>query len=299
MKRFICLGVVLACVTLTLRARAQVAVPDPNAGASRENREMAQQTWLKQQLAMRERAFEQARQELDQRHDELMKIQSELHAATGRADVSPEGLQKAASRLDDELESLMLDEVGSRARADALARTIAEQTNRVKAVATDDDAIKELMAVVQVRDVQLQRAQALHKQGAAPATEVDQAQAALAEAKATMSERRRALAGGPTGDGLTAWNRELLNLTIAEKERQARISYIQTRLKALSEAMPKVEQLQNIREAMRAAMSAAERARMELEQLRMSAGANTDRHEGAPGAPVPPPLPPAPATESK
>jgi hypothetical protein len=296
MKRFICLGVVLACVTLTLRGRAQVAVPDPNAGASRENREMAQ-AWLKQQLAMRERAFEQARLELDQRHDELMKIQSELHAATGRADVSPEGLQKAASRLDDEMESLMLDEVGSRARADALAKTIADQTNRAKAVATDDDVIKELSAVVQAREAQLQRVQAMYKQAVAAAADVDQAQAALAEAKATMAERRRAMAGGPGGDGLAAWNRELLNLTIAEKERQARLGYIQARLKMLLEAMPKVEQLQNVREAMKASMMAAERAQMELEHFRMSVQENANRREGGPGAPVPPPQPPA--TESK
>ncbi|HWE92764.1 MAG TPA: hypothetical protein VG269_02215 [Tepidisphaeraceae bacterium] len=296
MKRFICLGVVLACVTLTMRGWAQVTLPDPNAGASRENREMAQ-AWLKQQLAMRERAFDQARQALDQRHDELMKIQSELHAATGRADVSPEGLQKAASRLDEEMESMTLDEVGSKARADALAKTIAEQTERAKATAQDDPAGAELMALLKVRENQLALLQQRYKQGIASITDVQQAEAALAEAKAGAAERRRAIVTGPAADGVATWNRELLNLTIAEKERQARLGYIQARLKTLAEAMPKVEQLQNIREAMKASMMAAERSRMELEQFRMSAQENLNRRDGASGATVPPPPPPA--TESK
>ena len=290
MNHRIWLGVVLACLIPASNALSQK--PDGSAEAVAEQR---QKERLIREMDMRRAGLDKAEQQLDQTYQQLRKLQSELREATGRADVSPEGLQKAASRLDEEMESMTLDEVGSKARADALAKTIAEQTDRAKKMAQGDDAAAELMDVVQVREKQLARLQELYKAGAAPLAEVQQAEASLAEAKATLAERRRAIVTGPAGDGVAMWNHELLNLTIAQKERQARMAYIEERLKRLSGAMPAVDQLQNLQESVKAARAGVDHARAELEQFRMF-GMNAEHMEGG-GAPLPPS--PAPAKESQ
>ncbi|MDB5289007.1 MAG: hypothetical protein JWL69_248 [Phycisphaerales bacterium] len=292
MNHRIWLGIILACLIAAPNVRAQ----QPNGTDIRAAQEARRKERLKIELDMRAEALAKARQQLDQTYEELRKLQSQLRETTGRSDVSPEGLQKAASRLDEEMESMTLDEVGSKARADALAKTIAEQTDRAKVMAQGDDAAAELMAVVQVREKQLERMQQLYKTGAAPLGEVQQAEASLAEAKATVAERRRALVTGPAGDGVAVWNRELLNLTIAQKERQARMVYIEERLKRLSEAMPAVDQLQNLQEAVKAARAAVQGARAEFEQFRMFSVMSAERQEGG-NTPLPPP--PAPAKESQ
>ncbi|MDB5175129.1 MAG: hypothetical protein JWN51_3902 [Phycisphaerales bacterium] len=300
MRQRILLGLILACATTVPIARAQVKPPEAEAREAAEKREESRMKAVQervQERLRRERAVAIARNESDQAYEQLLKVQSELRTQTGRADVSPEGLQKAASRLDEEMESLMLDEVGSKARVDALAKTIAEQTNRAKDIAKQDDAAAQLMAVVDVREKQLARVQQLYKSGAAPLAEVQQAEASLAEAKATAAERRRALVAASAGDGVAVWNHELLNLSIAEKERQARMAYIAERLKRLSESMPKLEQLQNLREAVKAARIAVLRAQERLEEYHESAAPGTERQEGnGVGAA---PRPPSPAKESQ
>src|SRR5258708_15271304 len=100
MNHRIWLGIVLACLIAAPTAMAQKT--DGSAEAVAEQR---QKERLIREMDMRRASLGQAEEQLDQTYQQLRKLQSELREATGRADLAPEGLQKAASRLDAEKES--------------------------------------------------------------------------------------------------------------------------------------------------------------------------------------------------
>ncbi|HLX61000.1 MAG TPA: hypothetical protein VKX17_06930 [Planctomycetota bacterium] len=184
--------------------------------------------------------------------EHFLEIQRKLQDQTGRTDVSAEGLQKTAARLDDELEALELESAGAAARREALAQGIEEMTKRAQELGAKDEAIKELMTIVDARARALERLNELAKAAAVSATELGQAKADLSEARIRLLDRQRDLSG-VGGDSLTAWNRELLNLSVAAHEREARKAMIQKRLASIRDALAQIPNLQYEEDRMKAA----------------------------------------------
>lgn len=86
---------------------------------------------------------------------------------TGRTDVSADGLRKLVQALEEQRESLELDEAGAQARKAALEDALkAAAQNTIKSV-DGDAAVKELRAVVDMREAQLSRMTKLNDTGAA------------------------------------------------------------------------------------------------------------------------------------
>jgi hypothetical protein len=149
--------------------------------------------------------------------------------------------------MDEEVEALALDQAGADARQKALEAAIAQQAKRAEAAVQDDAVATELQNVVDARTTQLKRTQQLHATGNTTDTSVDGAMAAVAEARARLAERRQQTAATAGGAALADWNRELLNLSVANAERHAKLKFLEERRQGLAEALPMANELDRYR----------------------------------------------------
>jgi chromosome segregation ATPase len=180
---------------------------------------------------------DRANMEMRQLNSELHEIQSQLREKTGRMDVSPENLESTVESLEKEKEALMLADVAAKARRDAMEEAIAEQTAKADKIAAVDATIDALRKGVEAREKQLDLIQQQVKSGVNTQDTVVAAQASLADAEARVAERLSALSGEAGGNLSSALSRELLDLNIEEKEREAKMQFIEKRLKTLGEAL--------------------------------------------------------------
>lgn len=180
-------------------------------------------------------------------------IRTELQKETGRTDVSPQGLHKAIAWLEAQRESLRLEQAGGDARLQALADAVARATVKSESAAKDDPAMAELQKLVQAQTNALARVQQMFKNGVAGAAEVDKANAAVAEAKVQVAQRQRELLNAHGGDAVTTWNHELLDASIAQHERAARLAYVEARLNELRSSLGLIDEYQEVLASVRAA----------------------------------------------
>jgi chromosome segregation ATPase len=180
---------------------------------------------------------DRANVEMRQLNSELHEIQSQLREKTGRMDVSPENLESTVESLEKDKEALMLADVAAKARRDAMEEAIAEQTAKADKIAAMDATISALRKGVEAREQQLDLIQQQVKSGVNTQDTVVAAQASLAQAEANLAERISALSGEAGGSLSSALSRELLDLNIEEKEREAKMQFIENRLKTLGEAL--------------------------------------------------------------
>lgn len=186
-------------------------------------------------------------QELEKQHAmesaRFQQLQQELQDLSGRTDVSSDGLQKTAARLDDQLEALQLEEVGSKVRMEALAEAIAELRKKAEIQAANDEVIGELKKVIVARERTVARMSEMVKQAVVANEEVERANADLAEAKIRLLDRMHGVTATTGGDALSAWNRELINLSVSTHERRAREIALQERLGRIRRALARLPEL--------------------------------------------------------
>lgn len=231
----------VGCVALLV---SSVAASGQAAGTN-DSREAARE-------AERKRVFERAAVQAHETEDryqgrlaELHAIQAKIRKDTGLLEVTPEGLRQLVDRLQQQAESLELEEVGAAGRQNALEAAIAKYSAQMRKRAEADDVAQELTKVLEMRRNQLARMRELMKQGTLTQAELDAAEAAVAQAQAEVAASRQRAAGA-AGDTLEAWNRELVNLSVAAQERRAKLSFIRDRLKKLEPALDDARALERI-----------------------------------------------------
>lgn len=204
-------------------------------------------------IKLAEREVEQADAMRQQALAEVRQVRDELRKLTGRADVSPDGIRQAITRLQEQQEQLRLDEAGAEGRRKGLAVAIDRLTAEVKLKAGSDDAAAELERVLSLRQQELKRTQELAQAHSVSQHDVEEAEIAAADARLKLIEVRRQAIGTTNSESLDAWNRELINLSVAAEERRARLNFIAARLQELSGALPSLDLLErNLAEAQRA-----------------------------------------------
>ncbi|MDB5320386.1 MAG: hypothetical protein JWN40_2017 [Phycisphaerales bacterium] len=261
MIRRCCLLVVLMMLLNAVAISTHAAGERPLSDLSPEHPEVIR---AKEQAARR---VDRAEALLASAKQAFQKVQSELRDITGRVDVAPESLRKAASRLESELESLQLDAAGGTARTEALERTIQDVVARGQDAAKRDEVAAEYAIVVASRQAALKNAEALVAQGGISNQELENARAAFAEAKARLLERRNSAAAAAGGGALADWNRELLNLSLDAQERRARMKFLSQSLDRIRQGLPMLDQLQELEEALPAARRAAVEAGRAMDDL--------------------------------
>lgn len=167
---------------------------------------------------------------------------------TGRADSSVEGIQKAAATMDAERQRLELEKVGKTARRQAIEDQVASQSKQIEARVKEDPIAAELEKVVDAREQAVTRMQK-HLEAGQPftASEISDAVATAAEARARLLQRRLDATAEVGGETLEALNRELTTLSIDLHELDARLEFIKNELRTLGQAtrtLAPIEQLE-------------------------------------------------------
>jgi predicted nucleic acid-binding Zn-ribbon protein len=240
------------------------------------------QTLQQEQLKRAEvrlRELQDARAKLNA---QFFEIRNEIRDQTGLVEVTPESIRQVIGKLQEQREQLELDGAGAAGRRKGIDEAVAALSAKLKDRAASDPVADELAKVVEVRETQLTRMQELHKQAVVSQESIEGAQAALATARAELAAARRKVINTTTTDVLDAWNRQRLELTIGEQERQARLEYISKRLGAFSKALGSLDQLEELRSRVEQAEHAAIKAQDELDltRRRIEMGAIYEGMEG-------------------
>jgi chromosome segregation ATPase len=214
-----------------------------------------------------ERQVDRALASLENARQMYQKLQAELRDRTGRIDVAPNSLRRAAARLETELESLQLDAAGGAARTKALEKTIADVAAQGQDAAKRDEVAAEYEKVVTVREQALKTAEAMALAATISHAELENARATLAEAKARLAERRTTAVAAAGGGALAEWNRELLNLSLDAQERRARMAFLKESLDRIRQGLPMLDQMQELEEALPAARRSVAEARRAMDDL--------------------------------
>lgn len=261
MTGFLPFGVRMRCrilaPVLLLVAFFIFVLPEPVRGQERRHGERAA-----------EASLELAKGEQGAVMDRIAQLRAEIAQATGRVDVSPEGIRAAVEQLQAQQEKLMLDEAGAQGRREGLERAIKEYSAAATERASSDEAVKQLESVAALREAELKRKLQLQKVGAIAQDELSAAEAAVAQARADVAVAKHHAAGdtGPNS-ALDVWNRELMNLSIEQAERQARLNYIRDRLDKYNKIAASVDNLERVIGELRAIDTRVDAARQKVDEL--------------------------------
>ena len=177
--------------------------------------------------------------------------------------VDPSDMHQLVVDLQSQREKLLQEEAAEAGRRSGIETAVKQASDEAERRAGDSLVLKEMRAVVATREAQLDRARQLQKAAAVSAAEVDQATADLAMAKAGLAaEQQRAVRGST--DAIDGWNRDLMNLNIANSERHARMGYIEARLKQFIQAQGDSERLEDAISNLAGRKSELDQARLRL-----------------------------------
>lgn len=209
-----------------------------------------------------------AKDEIEKVAREMKELERQLNKLTGRGDVSPDALRIERGDIDKALRSLDVDVEARKARADALAQNIARLSAQIDERMAADPVVQELQKIVDIRTRKLERARGQVDSGQAPAGDVDEAAAEVAEARARLLDRKANAANAAGMELLSQWNRELLTLAIDNAEMQARQKSLRQRLDILLDAGDKSDQLAQLQ---------AEMTRLKMQRDLRQAQAESER----------------------
>jgi hypothetical protein len=171
-----------------------------------------------------------------------------LRAITHRADVSAESLQATARSLEEQRETLLLQNAGEQARREAIESAIAERSAKVQDQLQNDQVILELQKSVNLRIDALKGIQNMVKAGVSPQTDITAAEAQLLQDKVQLAQRQQQVADGAGSNTLSSLNGEITALVIGQKEQQAKLDFISKRLGELTQALDLVDGLEQFKE---------------------------------------------------
>ena len=244
-----------------LFAPGALVYPGPNGGAlTREQ--------LPAALKGQEQHLAEARERLAAAQAQVRDLQEVMRSLSGRTEASPEVLRQALVKLEDEQQAMELESAASQARRTAVEQALAEATVRTKKSVETDDAVREMAKVVEAREASLKQLRQAAASGLATPQDVSAAEAALAESKARLAVQREQAASAAGGDGLSALNRDLITLFIAEREREARLKFIGNRVERLGQALRRTNELEKAQSELAKADKAATSAELTVNKLR-------------------------------
>jgi hypothetical protein len=217
---------------------------------------------LQQRLENKQQLQSQLTIDIARSTQQIDSLESKLRTETGRLDFSPAGLQTADDALELERQKVQLDLAGLKARRDALQDAIVQQVQKSRDAQKDDLTLKALAKAVDASNAKLQRLQQMVDAKAAPKSDAEQAEVALFEAQAALAERTNST--GNSAESMSHWNQELVDASIDQREKEARLALATTRLAALISAADESKQLQSNRESKSNALEQKSQAQRDI-----------------------------------
>ena len=176
--------------------------------------------------------------------EELKKLRQVVRERTGLIDVTPVAVKAVVSRLQEEREQLLLEAAGGAGRRQGLEEAVKKLSEQLSERVKSNPVVAQLNGVVDVRQKQLDRYRELFKSGATAASEVDSAEANLASARAESAIAMSKVMS--ESDAMDGWNRQVLELSIAERERASRLEYLDKRLAVFASVLDDLDQLETL-----------------------------------------------------
>ena len=124
---------------------------------------------------------------------------------------------------------------GAQAREVALTEQIAKVAQQAIEAAEKSAVVKELEEIVDIRKVELARAQQLHEGGQLPQSELNRRQEASARARADLARHRESVSKTAGAELLTQLNHELVSLSVESAEQEAQLRAVNQRLGEIRE----------------------------------------------------------------
>jgi len=197
------------------------------------------------------------RRRTDEAQDRLSKLRSTLRQITHRVDVSPETLRSAITRLEDERDKLALDTESMAVRKKAIEQTIARITETGADQMKKDRVAVELEKLIQSRETELKRMQAMAANATVSAAEAEAAESRVGEARVRLWERQEVVTRSAGGDILADLNKELAMLSINSVESEARLARLKGAVDDYAKAVDLIDELENAQAARQAAQQSA------------------------------------------
>lgn len=197
---------------------------------------------LKQRLAAQERGLAEYRADLDRRRNRA----AELHAQAGPLDVTRiDALNSSISVLGERRSGLELDLVGARARREAITQQLARLAKEIEAAMQTSPVLKELQTIVGLRQKRLELLQEGQKQGKVSGAEVNDAEEALARARADFAQQQFGVAQAIGANLLSKLNDDLVTVTIQSAESEALLAWVTQEIGRLTAARVLAERYAN------------------------------------------------------
>ena len=176
--------------------------------------------------------------------EELKKLRQNVRERTGLIDVTPVAVKAVVSRLQEEREQLLLEAAGGAGRRLGLEEAVKKLSDQLAERVKSNPVVAQLNRVVEARQKQLDRYRELYKSGATAASEVDSAEANLASARAESATAMGQVMN--ESEAMDGWNRQVLELSIAERERASRLEYLDKRLGVFASVLDDLDQLETL-----------------------------------------------------
>jgi chromosome segregation ATPase len=172
-------------------------------------------------------------------------------------------LEESVSNLQKQEQTLELDLAGFEARTAALQEQIKQATEEIKKAAPDDEVIKNLERVFELRREQLARLRQLHKSGTVSGAEIDTAEVESAVAQVELAQAKRQ-AGKGASDRLEKLTGELAQLAASRTESEGKRNYLKKRLaETYNQLQNEINRAQPLREEIAAEAAAAQQLAIE------------------------------------
>jgi hypothetical protein len=219
-------------------------------------------------------AKEQAQKSVELAGRKLDKTRESVRRASG--DSSETALQELVTSLTKQQQALKVDLAGMKGRAEAIQQEVAKTAERAKNDSADDEIIKNLMRVIELRMQQVRYLKELGELGTITQAEAAKAEEQVALAKVELAQAKRANSR-PANEQLDKLNTELAQIAISMAESEAKLNHVAEqlaihaeKLKDAAYAKPYREQLDKEIAAFVTLQAQANHAATEVAQLESS-----------------------------
>jgi hypothetical protein len=204
---------------------------------------------FERKLAQLKAAATEAQNAADLAGNEVAETRARIRNQSSGLSISV--LEELISDLKKTQQSLEVELAGMKGRAERLQAEVAKVAERVKKEPTDDEVLRNLMRVTELRKNQLTAARQAWEQGAGKPGDVSKAEEQVALALVELAQAKRS-ASRPNTDQLDKLNDELSHIFVNVAENEAKLKYVIQRLdeqlqmlKQEAETKPLREQLEN------------------------------------------------------
>ncbi len=187
-----------------------------------------------------------AKARLDEAAGQIAALQQRMAEIVTSLPVGLDNLSRIQNRIEQaeqQIAELHLRAAGHEARRRAIAEQVARLQAEVDRVVAQDEALREMLRVVDFREQKLARLRALAEKGAASETDVLSAEEQVALSRAELARQRLETAQSTGGGMLAKLNDELVTLALHATETAAQIERLEEDMKRGAEAKRRAEQL--------------------------------------------------------